>query len=120
MSVFLHNDLTYSVTNAAGGLNPEYSVGDLMVLNDVSLGDIRNAKSELFKHINFAGLAGVHPLRGPNADDFGVRFPALSDAYDLDLRRRVHQVWRHLGPALGSTRRLHEGTYAFVGGPRQV
>ncbi|KAF6241577.1 hypothetical protein HO173_000288 [Letharia columbiana] len=91
-----------NVTNAAGGLNEDYAVGDLVVLND---------------HINLAGLAGIHPLRGPNADDFGVRFPALSDAYDLDLRRRAHHLWKELNRDAGSTRRLQEGTYAFVGGP---
>jgi len=72
------------------------------------------------KHINLAGLAGNHPLRGPNTDSFGLRFPALSDAYDLDLRRWAHRCWKQLGPAKGSTRQLHEGIYAFVGGPRQV
>ena len=70
------------------------------------------------KHINLAGLAGIHPLRGPNADEFGVRFPTLSDAYDLDLRRRAHRLWNDLDREAGSTRRLQEGTYAFVGGPR--
>lgn len=69
------------------------------------------------KHINLAGLAGIHPLRGSNADDFGIRFPALSDAYDLDLRRRAHQLWKKFDRNAGSTRRLREGTYAFVGGP---
>lgn len=75
-------------------------------------------KSDILKHINLAGLSGIHPLRGPNADDFGVRFPALSDAYDLDLRRRAHYWWKQARRAPESTRRLHEGTYAFVGGPR--
>ncbi|KAJ5677464.1 uncharacterized protein N7477_003097 [Penicillium maclennaniae] len=56
------------------------------------------------------------PLRGVNAEDFGVRFPPLSDAYDLDLRRRVHQAWKEVIPSR-STRKLHEGVYAFVGGP---
>ncbi|KAJ5092251.1 hypothetical protein NUU61_007121 [Penicillium alfredii] len=88
---------TVVLTNAAGGLNAEYSVGDIV-------------------HIFLAGLAGVHPLRGPNAEEFGVRFPPLSDAYDLDLRRQVHQAWKAVIPT-GSTRRLHEGVYAFVGGP---
>lgn len=68
------------------------------------------------KHLNLAGLVGFHPLRGPNADDFGVRFPPLSDAYDLALRQKVHQTWQAIRPA-GSTRRLHEGVYAFVAGP---
>ncbi|KAJ5127529.1 purine nucleoside phosphorylase [Penicillium atrosanguineum] len=92
---------TVVLTNAAGGLNSEYSVGDIVLLND---------------HIFLAGLAGVHPLRGPNAEEFGVRFPPLSDAYDLDLRRRVHQAWKEAIPSQ-STRKLHEGVYAFVGGP---
>ena len=60
------------VTNAAGGVNPEYKPGDLMVIED---------------HINFPGLAGHHPLRGPNLSDFGPRFQPLSDAYDYDLRK---------------------------------
>ena len=64
-----------------------------------------------------AGLAGMHPLRGPNMDEFGVRFPPLSDAYDLELRRFVHTAWEKVIPA-SSRRRLHEGVYAFVGGPR--
>ncbi|KAJ6120227.1 purine nucleoside phosphorylase [Penicillium sp. IBT 18751x] len=92
---------TVVLTNAAGGLNSEYSVGDIVLLND---------------HIFLAGLAGTHPLRGPNAEEFGVRFPPLSDAYDLDLRRRVHQAWKAVIPSR-STRKLHEGVYAFVGGP---
>ncbi|CEO58491.1 Putative Purine nucleoside phosphorylase I, inosine and guanosine-specific [Penicillium brasilianum] len=92
---------TVVLTNAAGGLNSDYCVGDIVMLND---------------HIFLAGLAGVHPLRGPNEDEFGVRFPPLSDAYDLDLRRQVHQAWKQVIPAQ-STRKLHEGVYAFVGGP---
>lgn len=65
-----------------------------------------------------AGLAGTHPLRGPNVDDFGVRFPPLSDAYDLGLRRQAHKSWKELSQK--GRRRLHEGIYAFVGGPRRV
>ncbi|KAJ5663732.1 purine nucleoside phosphorylase [Penicillium longicatenatum] len=83
---------TVVLTNAAGGLNQD------------------------FNHIFLAGLAGMHPLRGPNIDDFGVRFPPLSDAYDLDLRRHVHQTWKEITPSQ-PTRKLHEGVYAFVGGP---
>ncbi|PGH27926.1 purine nucleoside phosphorylase I, inosine and guanosine-specific [Polytolypa hystricis UAMH7299] len=89
------------VTNASGGLNPEYEVGDIVVLND---------------HIFLAGLAGIHPLRGPNAEEFGVRFPPLSDAYDLDLRRQTHRAWTKTIP-VESRRRIHEGVYAFVAGP---
>jgi len=45
-----------------------------------------------------------------------VRFPPLSDAYDLELRRRAHKAWRSLGFDK-QKRRLHEGIYAFVAGP---
>jgi purine-nucleoside phosphorylase len=93
-----------TVTNAAGGLNQNYRVGDIVCLND---------------HLNMAGLVGIHPLRGPNIEEFGVRFPPLSDAYDLDLRRRTHKAWVKLGLDQ-QKRRLHEGVYAFVAGPTYV
>ncbi|RPB17316.1 inosine guanosine and [Morchella conica CCBAS932] len=92
---------TIIVTNAAGGLNPAYSVGDMMIIND---------------HINLPGLSGAHPLRGPNNDSWGPRFPALSDAYDLELRKVVHQSYKKL-PGTTETRKLHEGVYVFVSGP---
>ncbi|KAN0075993.1 Nucleoside phosphorylase domain containing protein [Elaphomyces granulatus] len=92
---------TILVTNASGGLNPEYAVGDIVLLHD---------------HIFLAGLGGLHPLRGPNVDDFGLRFPSLSDAYDLELRRLVHKAWGRV-INVESKRRLHEGVYAFVSGP---
>ncbi len=50
-------------------------------------------------------------------DQFGPRFPPLSDAYDLGLRRAAHAAWQK-SRVSGSARRLHEGVYAFVGGPR--
>ncbi|EEP78324.1 purine nucleoside phosphorylase [Uncinocarpus reesii 1704] len=90
------------VTNASGGLNSEYEVGDVVLLND---------------HIFLAGLAGLHPLRGPNEDEFGVRFPALSDAYDIELRRTAHRAWTKV-ISVESRRRIHEGVYAFCAGPR--
>ncbi|KAF2861939.1 hypothetical protein K470DRAFT_256476 [Piedraia hortae CBS 480.64] len=93
---------TLVLTNAAGGLDPSYSVGDIVLLND---------------HINLAGLAGFHPLRGPNDDELGPRFPPLSDAYDLSLRMLAHDVWNRLRSEKPSNRRLHEGVYAFAAGP---
>ncbi|KAI5290241.1 hypothetical protein KEM54_002113 [Ascosphaera aggregata] len=89
------------VTNACGGLNPTFSVGDLMLIND---------------HVFLGALSGNNPLRGTNLDEFGPRFPPMSDAYDLELRRIVHQVWRGMSSP-NRTRRLHEGMYAFGGGP---
>jgi purine-nucleoside phosphorylase len=63
----------------------------------------------------------MNPLRGPNLDDFGPRFIPLSDAYDLELRQVAHQAWKQLprrGTIQGMT--MHEGVYAFAGGPKQV
>lgn len=93
---------TIVLTNAAGGLNQEYSVGDLVLLND---------------HLNLAGLVGFHPLRGANEEEFGVRFPPLSDAYDIHLRQLAHRSWNELRQQQPSERRMHEGVYAFVAGP---
>lgn len=93
---------TMILTNAAGGLNPDYNVGDIVCLND---------------HLNLSGLVGFHPLRGPNEDDFGVRFPPLSDAYDLSLRQLAHRSWQDLRQQNPSSRAMHEGVYAFVAGP---
>lgn len=65
------------------------------------------------------GLSGTHPLVGPNIEELGPRFPALSDAYDLDFRRRAHLVWNKMKSDKPEIRRsLHEGVYAFVAGPR--
>ena len=60
---------------------------------------------------------GNSPLRGPNEDEFGVRFPPMSDAYDLVLRRLAHKVWEKMSNTVGD-KKLHEGIYAFVAGPR--
>ncbi|XP_015273523.1 PREDICTED: purine nucleoside phosphorylase [Gekko japonicus] len=89
---------TLIVTNAAGGLNPEYKVGDIMVIRD---------------HINMPGFAGVNPLVGPNDEKFGVRFPAMSDAYDRDLRKLAHTV----AAEMGCSGFLREGVYCTLGGP---
>ncbi|CAH2351647.1 purine nucleoside phosphorylase [[Candida] railenensis] len=86
------------VTNAAGGVNPDYVPGDLMIITD---------------HINFPGMAGYHPLRGPNMDNFGPRFQPLSDAYEHSLRKLFFEKKKELG----ITRKVYEGTYFFVAGP---
>lgn len=93
---------TMIMTNASGGLNPDYAVGDIVCLND---------------HLNLSGLVGFHPLRGANDEEFGVRFPPLSDAYDISLRQLTHRSWSELRQQTPSERRLHEGVYAFVAGP---
>ncbi|WP_052887964.1 purine-nucleoside phosphorylase [Thermogemmatispora carboxidivorans] len=85
------------VTNAAGALNPAYQPGDFMLIRD---------------HINLPGLAGWHPLRGPHDERLGVRFPAMTAAYDEELRAVVQRVAGEI-PSL----RLHEGVYVMVSGP---
>jgi purine-nucleoside phosphorylase len=84
------------VTNAAGAVNPAFVPGDLMLITD---------------HINLLGMAGVTPLRGPNLDRYGPRFPDMSQAYDrslLDLARSV-------GAAEGLP--VREGVYICLAGP---
>ena len=87
---------TLVLTNAAGGLNPEFEAGDLMLIRD---------------HLNLPGLAGHNPLRGPNDDESGPRFPDMTAAYDPQLRALARDV----ATAEGLT--LQEGVYAYVGGP---
>ncbi|CAL8366201.1 unnamed protein product [Boreogadus saida] len=89
---------TVILTNAAGGLNPGYRVGDVMVIRD---------------HINMPGMAGNNPLAGLNDERFGVRFPCMSDAYDRKLRQMAHEV----GEELGFGDFLKEGVYCVLGGP---
>ncbi len=87
---------TFIVTNAAGGMNPSYKPGDLMLIKN---------------HINMPGMAGNNPLRGPNDDSIGPRFPDLTVPYDAELRELARLVAEKEGF------KLHEGVYAFVAGP---
>ncbi|CAD5118579.1 DgyrCDS7267 [Dimorphilus gyrociliatus] len=89
---------TLIVTNACGGLNENYKVGDVMIIKD---------------HICLPALAGIGPLVGLNDDEFGTRFTALSDAYDKDLRKLAKEV----AAELGVDKFLHEGVYAMQLGP---
>jgi xanthosine phosphorylase len=81
------------ITNAAGSLNADVGPGRLMAIAD---------------HIN---LLGVNPLTGPNDDAIGPRFPSLRDAYDPELRRKLHEAARGLGINLA------EGVYLATAGP---
>ena len=87
---------TLLVTNAAGGLRADWSVGDLMQITD---------------HINFPGMAGQHPLRGPNDERLGLRFPALTDAYDTGLAALAQRA------AASVSVTLRTGVYAMLAGP---
>jgi purine-nucleoside phosphorylase len=68
---------TVIVTNAAGGVNQSFRAGDLMLITD---------------HINLVGMTGANPLRGPNDESLGPRFPDMSSAYDRDLIRLAEKV----------------------------
>jgi len=83
----------FLVTNAAGGINRDFSAGALMLISD---------------HIHFDMDS---PLRGHNLDEFGPRFPDMTDAYRKSLRKMAKEA----GAALNIP--LHEGVYAFMGGP---
>ena len=81
------------VSNAAGGLNPLYNKGDLVIIND---------------HINFMG---VNPLIGPNDDDLGPRFPDMCEPYNRDLIAQAEEA------ALEEKIDIKKGTYIGVTGP---
>jgi len=84
---------TLVVSNACGGMNPLWSPGDLVLLDD---------------HIN---LLGDNPLIGPNLDELGPRFPDMSEPYDRELQRLAQQVALEQGIA------LRRGVYVAVTGP---
>jgi purine-nucleoside phosphorylase len=84
------------VTNAAGAIHPDYIPGDLMLIND---------------HISMIGMTGNNPLRGPNLDEFGPRFPDMSQCYDRQLQQIARQVAAEAGLP------IREGVYAGLSGP---
>lgn len=81
------------ITNSAGGVNPDFSPGDLMVIKD---------------HIN---MTGINPLRGKNMDDLGPRFPDMTYAYDPHLRCLIMNTAEEMGL------KVREGVYAMMPGP---
>jgi purine-nucleoside phosphorylase len=84
---------TLILSNAAGGLNRTFRVGDLMLIRD---------------HINWQF---VNPLIGPNLDDLGPRFPDMSEPYSRDLMALAHEVAAEQGLP------LREGVYLAGTGP---
>jgi len=81
------------VSNASGGMNPDFKVGDLMVITD---------------HINFIGS---NPLIGPNIPELGPRFPDMSDVYDQELISLVKEI------AAKNDIKLQQGVYLGLSGP---
>lgn len=81
------------LTNAAGAVNTGFYPGDLMLISD---------------HLN---LCGKNPLIGPNLDEFGTRFPDMSNVYDKELRNLARRV------AAKENILLREGVYTMFSGP---
>jgi purine-nucleoside phosphorylase len=81
------------VSNACGGMNPNFEAGDIMLITD---------------HINFLG---DNPLIGPNDDELGPRFPDMSDPYTSRLREIAQNV------ALDNSLKMHQGIYLAISGP---
>jgi purine-nucleoside phosphorylase len=84
------------VTNAAGGVNPDFVPGDVMLITD---------------NLNLVGMMGANPLMGPNIDELGPRFPDMSQAYDRALMDLARQV------AVQENITLREGIYCGLSGP---
>ncbi len=84
------------VTNAAGGLNVFFHPGDIMLITD---------------HISLAGMCGNNPLCGPNMEEFGIRFPDMSQAYDREYIRMAKEAAVNKGVPMQS------GVYIWLSGP---
>lgn len=84
------------ITNAAGGVNPSFNPGDVMLITD---------------HLNLMGMSGHNPLSGPNLDEFGPRFPDMSQAYDRNLMKVARKISQK------EQIDLREGVYAGLSGP---
>jgi len=84
------------VTNAAGAINPDFIPGDLMLIND---------------HLNLIGMGGANPLFGPNLDEFGPRFPDMSQPYDRNLLALARQACEENDIV------YQEGVYVSLPGP---
>lgn len=89
---------TLIVTNAAGGINLNFNVGDIMIIKD---------------HISFPMLSGNHPLYGRNDDRFGTRFPSMSNAYTKELRELALKKAKELQ----YDDFIRTGVYCNVSGP---
>nr|CAB3264417.1 purine nucleoside phosphorylase-like [Phallusia mammillata] len=86
------------ITNAAGGINDSFNVGDFMLIKD---------------HISFPGLGGYTPLKGPNDAMFGPRFPPMNEAYDS----RLSNLWLQAAKDLKFDSFMRRGVYCNVSGP---
>lgn len=85
-------------TNAAGGLNDKFNIGDIIIVKD---------------HINLMGFAGNNPLQGPNDERFGPRFPPMNKAYDQKMIQYAHDIAKDMK----IDHEVHDGVYTCLGGP---
>jgi purine-nucleoside phosphorylase len=90
---------TVVMTNAAGGMNPSFAAGDLMLISD---------------HLN---MTGDNPLIGPNHNELGVRFPDMSEAYSREYRALAIKLSEQISGENGEPLRLQQGVYAGITGP---
>jgi purine-nucleoside phosphorylase len=83
-------------SNASGGLNPSFRIGDMMFLED---------------HINMMNLMNENPLKGPHSEEFGTRFPDMNQPYDPDILKLGEDICNrhHIS--------YHKGVYAGMTGP---
>src|SRR5512141_38203 len=84
------------VTNAAGGVNPDFVPGDVMLITD---------------NLNLIGMTGNNPLFGPNLDEIGPRFPDMSQVYDKELLNKARKA------AVDEQIQLRQGVYCCLSGP---
>lgn len=84
------------VTNAAGAINPDFVPGDLMLITD---------------HLNIIGMSGANPLKGPNLEAFGPRFPDMSQPYDWELLELAREACKDINMD------YRNGVYAALAGP---
>lgn len=81
------------VSNASGGVNPDFEIGEIMIIND---------------HIN---MFGDNPLMGPNLDELGPRFPDMSEPYDKKMIAKAKEI------AAANNIKVAEGVYTGLSGP---
>jgi purine-nucleoside phosphorylase len=84
------------VTNAAGAVNQDFIPGDVMLITD---------------HLNLIGFGGLNPLRGPNLDELGPRFPDMGRVYDRELCELTRQI------SVNNDLQIREGVYVSLAGP---
>lgn len=84
------------LTNAAGGINKDFKIGDLMLIKD---------------HLSYPMFSLQHPLIGPNDSRFGPRFLPINNIYSKDIRDMLKEVSKEANIS------IQEGVYAAIGGP---